>query len=86
MANNERLNELLKAVQFTRSEREELESALASCRQASRTYALELIFEYNYTLQKCASLTGHMRPTLRIWVEAEAARRNKLGMAVPDNI
>jgi hypothetical protein len=73
------LDTLLQLAQITRAKREQYEDALAECRRESKTYALSLIFDYAFSLNRVSALTGHMRPTLKVWVEAEAARRNMPG-------
>jgi hypothetical protein len=51
-----------------RTRRALLEDDLAKCRQTSRDLALELIFDFNYPLRRVEAITGHFRPTLRVWV------------------
>jgi hypothetical protein len=75
--NNEpaKLDTLLQLAQITRAKREQYEDALAECRRESKSLALQLIFDYAFSLNRVSAITGHMRPTLKVWVESEAARR-----------
>ena len=74
------LDTLLSTVRTMREHREKLESALEKSRRESRALVLELIFEHGFSLHRCTVLTGHMRPTIKVWVDAEIARRADLGL------
>ena len=80
------LDTLLDTARRVRAQREDLELALDKCRREARVIAIALIFDHGYSLNKCSSLTGHMRPTLRVWVEAEIARRADLGLTSPKHV
>lgn len=77
------LDELIDQARRTRHERETLEVALELCRRTSRDVALQLLFDHQLPLSKVSLLTGHMRPTLRVWVESETARRTDNGLSSP---
>lgn len=62
-----------------RHEREQLEDSLERCRRESRALAIQMIFDFELSLSKVAMLTGHMRPTLRVWIESEVAKRADQG-------
>lgn len=75
----EPLDDVLGRAQILRLQREGFEASLAECRRQSRSVAMTLIFDYAYSLARVSALTGHMRPTLRVWIEVEAARRDNPG-------
>jgi hypothetical protein len=75
--------ELIDAARRIHKQRDDLEAALAKCRLASKSVAMRLIFDHGYNLNRVALLTGHMRPTLRIWVESEIAKRADDGLQSP---
>jgi hypothetical protein len=80
-----KLDTILELVRVTRAKREQYEADLAECRRESRALALQLVFDFGYPLTRVSALTGHMRPTLRVWVESEAARRGIPGFKpLPD--
>lgn len=68
------LDALLARLRALRVEREELEQALERTRRESRSLALQLIFDHQYSVNKCAVASGHMRPTLKVWIESELAK------------
>lgn len=72
---NEELDQLLALARQTKERRMELEADLETCRRQSRSVAIALIFDHGYSLLKTSSVTGHMRPTLRVWVDNEILRR-----------
>lgn len=77
------LDATIAAARSTRNEREELEVALDRNRRSSRELAIRLIFDHELSLARVAAITGHMRPTLRVWVESEIAKRAEAGKNSP---
>lgn len=69
---------LLMRVASVATRRRMLEDDLAKCRLTSRTLALELFFDYGYSIRKLERLTGHHRPTLRSWIHVAQADGRKL--------
>lgn len=65
--------ELLLRVANTREKLADIEREWKLLRLQSRHYALELWFEHDYSLNRVSALTGHMRPTLRAWIERALA-------------
>lgn len=68
------LDALLARLRALRVQREELERALELTRRESRTLTLQLIFDHEYSINKAAVSSGHMRPTLKVWIESELAK------------
>jgi hypothetical protein len=69
------IDELLALARVTKERRMELERDLEKCRRTSKSVAIALIFDHGYSVLKTSVLTGHMRPTIKVWVDAEIARR-----------
>lgn len=65
--------ELLLRVENTREKLADIEREWKLLRIQSRHYALELWFEHNYSLMRLSRVTGHMRNTLRAWIERALA-------------
>lgn len=64
-----------------RTRRQLLEEDLAACRQTSRTLALQMFFDFGYSLTKIERILGHYRPTLRVWIQVAQADGRKLTAA-----
>jgi len=67
------LDELIEHAKDLKGNREALESALASCRRDSKSVVLQLIFHHGWSINKAAVLTGHMNPTIKVWVDRTIA-------------
>ena len=65
--------DLLLRVQNTRERLDAIEKEWKLLRLQSRHYALELWFVHNYSINRISELTGHMRPTLRVWIDRSLA-------------
>jgi hypothetical protein len=77
---HEELDELLALARVTKERRMQLEADLEKCRRTSRSVAIRLIFDHGYSVLKTSVTTGHMRPTIKVWVDAEIARRGDHSM------
>jgi hypothetical protein len=80
------LDKLLVTVRLVREQREQFEAALDRCRRESRALAIELIFDHGFSVNRTSMLTGHMRPTLMVWVNLEIERRSDLGLQSPSHV
>lgn len=65
--------ETLQRVRATREQLDAIELKWKRLRLESRHYALELWFVHNYSINRISEVTGHMRPTLKIWIERSLA-------------
>lgn len=69
------LDALLARLKALRVEREEHEKALEAARRESRGLVIQLLWDHGYSVNRAAIASGHMRPTLKVWIESELAKR-----------
>lgn len=62
------LDTLLRNVAETRGKLEAIEASWKIHRATSKAYALRLLIEYEFPLNRVHLLTGHERATLRTWL------------------
>lgn len=78
-----REEQILARVDQLKLAQERLSRDLERARRESRALAIELLFEHGYALSRVATLTGHTRPTLRVWVANEVMKRADDGKTSP---